>query len=123
MHHFCGGFSGIQRWSASNTGDNGGLGRSLTWILSLAMCGHSNTTCDMNVHHIESIHFGLLLPWAHLNNWEGFNQPWWAGDGLEAAFTFYARLRYRMIPYIYSCAVEAHETGMPRRPLGRRLDR
>ena len=28
-------------------------------------------------------------------------------------FTFYARLRYRLLPYIYSAAHVAHRTGLP----------
>lgn len=118
MHHYCGAYTGMQKWSAFTTGDNGGRQGALTWLLNMAMTGFMNTSCDMDVTGAESIHFGLLLPWGHLNSWYGYSQPWWAGDDLEKMFTEYARLRYRLIPYLYSAALEGHEDDMPMmRPL------
>lgn len=113
MHHYCGAYTGMQKWSAFTTGDNGGKEGALIWIMNMALSGMMNTSCDMNVHDAQAIHFGLLLPWGHLNSWYGFSQPWWAGDELEAVFTYYARLRYRLMPYIYSAAIEGHEDDMP----------
>ena len=113
MHHYCGAYTGMQRWSAFTTGDNGGKQGALIWIMNMALSGMQNTSCDMNVHDAQAIHFGLLLPWGHLNSWYGFSQPWWAGDELEAVFTYYARLRYRLLPYIYSSAIEGHEEDLP----------
>lgn len=113
MHHYCGGYTGCQRWGAMTTGDNGGRQGALTWILNLALSGAMNTTCDMDVSSVEAIHFGLLLPWGHLNSWIGFSQPWWAGEENERAFTEYARLRYRLLSYLYSAALEGHEEDMP----------
>lgn len=113
MHHYCGGYMGIQRWSAANTGDNGGELGTMVWLETLALSGHMNTTIDMNIYYPESIHFGMFAPWAHINAWSGCRQPWWAGDEMQKIFTEYARLRYRLIPYIYSTAIEGHETAMP----------
>lgn len=113
MHHYCGGYAGTHRWGAMTTGDNGGRQGALTWLLNLAMSGVMNVSCDMDVHSLEAIHFGLLLPWGHLNSWYGYSQPWWAGDDLEQAFTDYDRLRYRLLPYLYSTAIEGHEEDMP----------
>ena len=113
MNHYCGGYTGFQHWGAMTTGDNGGRQGALTWIMSLAMSGIMNTTCDMDAHTLQTIHFGMLLPWSHLNSWYGFTQPWWVGDENEKAFTEYARLRYRLLPYIYSAAIEGHEDDLP----------
>ena len=113
MHHYSGGYSGIQHWSASTTGDNGGELGAMIWLETLALSGHMNTTIDMNIHHPESIHFGMLVPWAHLNAWHGAEQPWWAGDDMYAMFVSYARMRYRLLPYFYSAAIEGHEESMP----------
>lgn len=113
MLHYCGGYSGIQKWSAATTGDNGGELGAMIWLETLAMSGHMNTTIDMNIHHPESIHFGMLVPWAHLNAWHGVEQPWWAGDRLHRMFVEYARMRYRLLPYFYSTALEGHEESMP----------
>lgn len=118
MHHYCGGYMGSQKWGAATTGDNGGEHGAMIWLLTLAMSGFSNTTIDMNIFTPESIHFGFLVPWAHLNAWSGTRQPWWAGKEAYEMFKFYAKLRYRLFPYIYSAAIEANEDAMPMvRPL------
>lgn len=113
MIHYCGGFTGTQRWCAATTGDNGGELGAMIWLETLAMTGFMNTTIDMNIHHPESIHFGMFVPWAHLNAWHGAEQPWWAGDKLHRMFVEYARMRYRILPYIYSAALEGHEETKP----------
>ncbi len=113
MHHYSGGYSGIQKWSASTTGDNGGVLGAMIWLETLALSGHMNTTVDMNIHYPESIHFGMFVPWAHLNTWAGVEQPWYAGEKLHLMFVEYARLRYRLLPYIYSAAIEGHENTVP----------
>ena len=113
MHHYSGGYSGIQRWSASTTGDNGGELGAMIWLETLALSGHMNTTIDMDIHHKESIHFGMLVPWAHLNAWMGVDQPWYAGDEYHQIYAEYARIRYRILPYIYSAAIEGHEDSIP----------
>lgn len=111
--HYCGGYTGQQRWGAATTGDNGGLEGAMIWIENLAMSGFTNTTVDMDIYSIEAMHFAFLAPWAHHNAWAGCGQPWFAGDENEKAYTFYAKLRYRLIPYIYSLALECFETGVP----------
>ncbi len=113
MHHYCGGYSGIQKWSGATTGDNGGELGAMIWLETLALSGHMNTTIDMNIHFPESVHFGFFVPWAHLNAWHGAEQPWYAGDDQHVMFATYARLRYRILPYIYSTAIEGHETALP----------
>ncbi|MBE6612512.1 MAG: DUF5110 domain-containing protein [Ruminococcaceae bacterium] len=113
MHHYSGGYSGIQKWSASTTGDNGGELGAMIWLETLALSGHMNTTIDMNIHFKESMHFGMLVPWAHLNAWLGVDQPWYAGDAQHKMFVEYARMRYRILPYIYSAALEGREESVP----------
>ncbi len=111
--HYCGGYTGQQRWGAATTGDNGGREGSLIWLLNLAMSGFMNTTVDMDIYSAESIHFAMLAPWAHHNAWSGCRQPWYAGAENERIYTYYAQLRYSLLPYIYSAAIEGHETGVP----------
>ena len=107
------GWAGLQRWTGTWTGDTGGEEGPLGAVLNLSLSGHGMTTCDMEVTTKEGIHFGFLLPWAQLNSWNYWRHPWLQGDELQAVFTDYARLRYRLIPYLYSAAWEAHTTGMP----------
>jgi alpha-D-xyloside xylohydrolase len=40
-------------------------------------------------------------------------EPWEFGIEAQDIFRFYARLRYRLMPYIYSYAYKAHKTGLP----------
>ncbi len=113
------GFTGLQRYTGTWTGDVGGKAETLVSILNLAFCGHSLQTCDMDVTSKDCIHYGFLLPWAHVNSWFTFSQPWFLGDELFAIFRDYARLRSSLIPYLYSYAHVAHTTGVPMvRPMG-----
>ncbi len=108
-----GGYSGIQQFSATWTGDTGGGPGPLVGLLNLGMVGHSNTTVDMHVFSAEGIHFGFLQPWSQLNSWAYWRHPWLLGDELGPIFQFYARFRSRLVPYIYSLAHVAAQTGMP----------
>jgi len=40
-------------------------------------------------------------------------EPWEFGEQAEAIFRRYAKLRYRLLPYIYSTGVQAARTGLP----------
>ncbi|MBP3361393.1 MAG: glycoside hydrolase family 31 protein [Clostridia bacterium] len=111
--HYSGGYTGQQKWGAATTGDNGGGVGSMIWLENLSMSGFMNSTVDMSVFSIPTIHFAMLAPWAHHNAWSGVRQPWYAGPENEEAYTFYARLRYSILPYMYSAAIECHETGVP----------
>lgn len=107
------GWAGLQRWTGTWTGDTGGEVGPLVACLNLSLSGHGLSTCDMEATTPQGIHFGMLLGWAQLSSWNYFRHPWYQGERLQAIFTDYARLRYRLLPYLYSCAWEAHTTGVP----------
>jgi alpha-glucosidase (family GH31 glycosyl hydrolase) len=109
----CSGWAGLQRWTGTWTGDTGGEERPLVACLNLALSGHGMNTVDMEVTTKEGIHFGFLLPWAQLCSWNYFRHPWYQGARLERIFKDYAELRYRLIPYLYTTARQAHQTGLP----------
>ena len=113
MTHFCGGYTGTNRYAAATTGDSGGGFKTLVWILNLGMTGFSNTTCNMNVFDSEGMHYGFFTAWAQLCSWSGFQHPWWAGEQQEEIFRFYDKLRYALMPYLYSAAITANMTGLP----------
>jgi alpha-glucosidase len=113
MHHFCGGYSGIQRWGAATCGDSGGGPKSLGWIINLGMNGMLNATCDMEMHAKERMHYALFTAWPLLDSWAGFFQPWYAGEDIDRMFREYVRLRYSIVPYSYSAALEGYLTSMP----------
>ena len=108
-----GGFTGIQRYTGTWTGDTGGGPEPLVAMLNLGLSGHTFVTCDMEVTTKEGIHSGFLQAWAQVNSWNYFRHPWLLGDELKPIFKFYDELRYRLIAYIYSYAHVSRLTGMP----------
>jgi alpha-glucosidase len=113
MIYSAGGYAGIQQYSATWTGDTGGGAKPLAGLLNLALSGHSNGTCDMQIWDRQGIHSGFLLPWSQLLGWHMYTQPWFQGPDILEAFAFYAKLRYRLLQYIYTAAWAANHTGIP----------
>ncbi len=113
MVYSASGYAGLQQFVATWAGDTGGGDKPLASMLNLAFSGHSNHSCDMDVTNVESIHFGFLQTWAQQNNWDYWYQPWLLEDIHTAAFREYGRLRYRLLPYLYSTAAESALTGYP----------
>lgn len=107
------GWTGFQAWCGTWTGDTGGGIDTLGAMLNTSAVGHSWSTNDMEVASLEGIHFGYLQPWSQINSWNYFRMPWIQGDELSAAHKFYANLRARLIPYIYSWGRHATLTGWP----------
>lgn len=116
-HHYCGGWSGTQRWTASTSGDNGGGKTALYDQLNLGMSGFLNTSCDvMSVPReleMQGLHFGLFLPWVQINSWFSMMHPFYYSKEEQDIYRFYVKLRYSLAPYIYSMALEAVQNGMP----------
>lgn len=116
-HHYCGGWSGTQRWTASTSGDNGGGKTALYDQLNLGMSGFLNTSCDvMSVPReleMQGLHFGLFLPWVQINSWFSMMHPFYYAKEEQDIYRFYVKLRYSLAPYIYSMALEAAQNGMP----------
>ena len=116
-HHYYGGWSGTQRWTASTSGDNGGGKTALYDQLNLGMSGFLNTSCDvMSVPReleMQGLHFGLFLPWVQINSWFSMMHPFYYAKEEQDIYRFYVKLRYSLAPYIYSMALEAAQNGMP----------
>jgi alpha-glucosidase (family GH31 glycosyl hydrolase) len=113
MVYSAGGYAGVQRFVATWAGDTGGGAKPLASMLNLGFSGHSNHSCDMDINSLEGIHFGFLQTWAQQNNWDYWYQPWLNKDELIPVFRAYDQLRYRLLPYLYSEAAEAAQTGYP----------
>ncbi len=114
--HYCGGYAGIQQWAAATSGDNGGGRKAMFDQLNLGMSGHINTSCDIleQVFPMSAgLHFGFLLPWVQLNSWAFVHHPWYYTEPEKNMFHFYDSLRYSLIPYLYSTAINGTLTGMP----------
>jgi alpha-glucosidase (family GH31 glycosyl hydrolase) len=107
------GWVGFQAWAGTWTGDTGGGVKTLGAMLNTALVGHSWCTNDMEVTQKEALHVGYLLPWAQINSWNYFRMPWLQGQELLEAHRLYSRLRSRLVPYLYSWAWQATQTGFP----------
>ena len=105
------GWTGFQHYCGTWTGDTGGRIETLGAMLNTALVGHSFCTNDMEVAEAEGIHFGYLLPWSQVNSWTYFRMPWLQGTRLVEMHQRYAKLRSRLVPYIYSGARIACEGG------------
>jgi len=113
MVYSAGGYTGVQQFVATWAGDTGGGIKPLASMLNMGFSGHSNHSCDMDIQSVEGIHFGFLQTWSQHNNWCAWNQPWLLKEELIPVFRAYDQLRYRLLPYLYSCAAEAAQTGYP----------
>ena len=112
MINSAGGYAGVQHYVATWAGDTGGGLSALMSAQCLGFSGHSNTSSDLESSS-AGLHYGFLQAWTFHDNWDGFFQPWYLGDDKERRFRHYAKLRYRLMPYLYSAAAESHDTGLP----------
>jgi len=115
--HYCGGWSGTQHWGASTSGDNGGGKIALFDQLNLGNSGYMNTSCDVMYvdrdEEMQSLHFGAFLPWLQVNSWCSMMHPFYYTGKDREIYLNCIRLRYSLLPYIYSMAIEGTLTGMP----------
>lgn len=107
-----GAYVGTPKYASTWAGDTGGGPRTLVSLMNYAMCGHSNTGCDIDIHSMESMHYGFLTPWTQQNSWDYHHEPWYLGDDIFNSFVFYSKLRSSLFPYIYSAAHNAYHTGI-----------
>lgn len=116
-YHYTAGWAGTQHWGASTSGDNGGGKTALFDQLNLGNSGYMNTSCDvMGVEReleMQSLHFGLFLPWVQINSWFSMMHPFYYDAPEQEIYRDYVRLRYALLPYIYSAVLEGVQTGMP----------
>ena len=113
MIYSAGGYVGIQKYAATWAGDTGGGPRTLVACMNYAMCGHTNTSCDMNVYDPNAIHYGFLQSWSQINGWASHKLPWYLLSDTQKMLKYYSELRSSLFPYIYSAAHNAAVTGIP----------
>ncbi|MEV5437038.1 TIM-barrel domain-containing protein [Streptomyces sp. NPDC052682] len=117
-------WTGGQRHGAKWTGDPNAswqdLASTLRAGLSLSLSGHPFWSHDIGGFHgtpdselfVRWAQYGLLSP---LSRFHGMTSrlPWDFGEEAYAAVLHAARLRMRLLPYLYGAAVEAVRTGEP----------
>lgn len=118
-------FAGGQRyplyWAGDSNASFDGMAATLRGGMSLALSGFPFWSNDIGgfipEHHDAVLYtrwaqFGLLCSHARCHGL-GPHEPWAFGEQALEIFKTYARLRYRLMPYLYTCAFDACETGMP----------
>jgi alpha-glucosidase len=116
FHHYCGGYAGSSHWGAATVGDNGGNVKSLYDVINQSFSGNPNIAVDMLEDvpdKAQGIHYAFFTPWVQLNSWAWLLHPWYYNEHDKEMFRYYAQLRYSLIPYIYSAAINSSLTGQP----------
>ena len=113
-----GAYVGTQKYAATWAGDTGGGPRTLVACLNYAMCGHTNTTCDMDIMDVKAIHYAFLSTWTQICSWAYYFYPWFLPPEVERTIKNYSVLRSTLFPYLYTMAHKANVSGIPvMRPL------
>ncbi|MCI6018440.1 MAG: hypothetical protein MRZ59_06280 [Clostridiales bacterium] len=127
------GFAGSQNYPANWAGDSSAATNNLASILngglSMGMSGVSFWGFDIggfyncdeegrrvipsDEEYIRSVQMGLMSPLSRSHGQSTPREPWVFSEKAQEAFLTVNKLRYRMIPYIYSTAYETHKTGLP----------
>jgi len=76
------------------------------------MGGFSNNRSDKIIFRRVIQQF-LVFPVIRPHGKEGSKPPWTVSKRSQEMWRFYCKLRYRLHPYIYSAAIESHQTGRP----------
>jgi alpha-glucosidase len=126
------GFSGLQRYAASWTGDNTSnfdhLRLQIPMFLNMGLSGTPFIGSDIG-GFFKSANAELLTRWyqasslvplmrEHNSRGEYDQEPWVHGDPYKSIIRKYINMRYRLLPYLYSCFYNASKYGSPiMRPL------
>jgi alpha-glucosidase len=121
------GYAGIQRYSTMWTGDNNAsfesLALNIPMFTSLGLSGESFVGSDLpgfigrgdGELLARSYEVAFLVPLCRnhgaVDQYD--HEPWRYGAPYEAIVRKYLKLRYRLLPFLYTTLEEAHRTGMP----------
>lgn len=121
------GYAGLQRYTALWTGDNRAeddhMLAGVRLLSSLGMSGVAFSGMDIggftgnpgSALYTRWMQLGAFVP--YFRNHTALNtraaEPWTFGEDILEITRSYINLRYRLLPYIYSCFYEASQTGMP----------
>jgi len=120
-------YAGIQRYSTMWTGDTNStwdsLALNIPMFASLGLSGEPFVGSDVGGFIgrangellVRSYQVSFLAPFCrnHKTN-DGYDQePWRFGSYYEDIIRKYLKLRYTLLPYLYTTLEEAHSTGVP----------
>jgi alpha-glucosidase len=121
------GYAGIQRWSACWMGDNMSrwdhLEMAMPQLINMGLSGVPFVGVDIGGFYGNAsgelfarwMQFGALAPFARGHSTAGTqrHEPWCFGPAVEAICRDYLKLRYRLLPYIYTLFWDASQSGAP----------
>ena len=121
------GYAGIQRFAAMWTGDNTASAEHLLlgsrMMQGMSVSGLSFVGTDIGGFvgepskelFIRWMQMGTFSPLCRLHTMIGNrdNEPWSYGEEAEAIARNYIKLRYKLMPYIYSAMYNSHAKGHP----------
>ncbi len=84
-----------------------------TGLINGSLSAHSMVSLDMIADSTAGIHLGYLTPFTLIDSWAYYREPWLYPPFIENCHRFYAKLRARLGPHLYSAAWEAHKSGLP----------
>jgi alpha-glucosidase len=120
-------YAGIQRYSTMWTGDTNstweGLSLNIPMFTSLGLSGEPFVGSDIGGFIgrgngellVRSYEVGFLAPFCRNHKQiDGYDQePWRFGKYYEDIIRKYLKLRYTLLPFLYTTLEEAHRTGVP----------
>jgi len=121
------GYAGIQRYAAVWTGDNvaydAHMMAGVRLLNSMGLSGLAFTGYDIG-GFVGNADEKLFARWMAIGTFSPFyrghsminsrdSEPWSYGERVEEISRNYMKLRYRLLPYIYSLFYEASQNGMP----------
>ena len=121
------GYAGIQRWATMWTGDTNStweaLALNIPMFTTLGLSGEPFVGSDVGGFIgrgngellVRSYEVGFLAPFCRNHKViDGYDQePWRFGKYYEDIIRKYLKLRYELLPFLYTTLEEAHRTGVP----------
>ncbi|HKP36217.1 MAG TPA: TIM-barrel domain-containing protein [Pyrinomonadaceae bacterium] len=121
------GYAGIQRYSTMWIGDTNStweaLALNVPMFTTLGLSGEPFVGSDVGgfigrangEYLVRSYQIGFLAPFFRNHHAiDGYDQePWRFGKHYEDVIRKYLKLRYRLLPFLYTTLEEAHRTGVP----------
>lgn len=126
------GYAGIQRYATMWTGDNvsswDAMALSIPMLCSVGLSGEAFAGCDIGGFQGRSTaemvtrwyQVAFLSPFCrnHKSISGNDQEPWRFGEPYADIIRRYLKLRYALMPYLYTTVAESHRTGVPAlRPL------
>ncbi|MBV9947706.1 MAG: alpha-xylosidase, partial [Myxococcales bacterium] len=108
-------------WGGDSYGTFESMAESLRGGLSLALCGFGFWSHDIGGFESTSpasvykrwIGFGLMSSHSRLHGNASYRVPWLYDQEAVDVLRHFTTLKYRLMPYLMACALEAHRTSVP----------